>query len=449
MDGAPGAPLSGAGQARRDARNHFWDEAGGHVRPTGGAGVMGVVDPARNRLIEVWEMEQYATTLYWDMKIGDDPSARARIAANWAYLKAAYPATGRTSGLASDGSADGTIGYSDDAAWKCLLYSQAGEATGEARCLTALEGTIRNVLTRFADPDAPRVGTDGLCWSKYGILYATGHGTGHDSRASLYEVMLALGALHAYDHIGRPAFHAYASYVWTWAKAYLRDPAKKIYYCELDLARRNPDGSANAHYLRPIGDYFGVPAQGLSAHYIGGTMAMAVLSARLYRARRRAGAAASGEVYLAEALSICDGVIAMYVAADGALLNDRDPFTDGTWGPYFVDEVLTLPGADPRGVLRSAFVRTAETILATRTAEGFYSAEWSANTKANALGYSSYEQQGRATGMPCTPAQIMITGNALSMIQAGRLAAGKSAGALHAGGRAGGRQGPGRTKKAA
>ncbi len=144
-------------------------------------------------------------------------------------------------------------------------------------------GFFSVLLERFADPNTPRVHYGAISASPYGILYATPTGDpDHQGRSTTFEIMMANDALYIYQQTHDADYLNYAIGTYGWTKKYMKHPERGYYYCELDI-RPTVNGARNPHYLVPMGDYYGPPVRGLSSSYSGGTMAMAVAAARLYR----------------------------------------------------------------------------------------------------------------------------------------------------------------------
>lgn len=421
-----------------DLDGHFWDSNRAanvvnmpRLRPTQGDG-----GPRNGLLLDqwkvptFWQMAQYAKLMTGEWRIDHDDAAKRRIAQNWAYLqKVNTPAE-----LSGDGSRDRTVNISDDAAWKANYLAQVHEVTGDPAALAYLMEMIPATLTRFADPKQPRIdyGTSAggrpFFSNPYGMLYAAdgdAAGTASYGRiSSLYEVMLAYAALYVFEQTGNDAYRRYAVNTWRWVFQNLRnekendgDSATGIYLCDLQL---DPATFVNG---RPVAKnrYFGKPIRGLSAEYSGGTLAMAVLSARLYKATGDA-------AYLSEARSIAAAFVrpdAFLRLRDGTplLVNERDPWTEGYWYPDFVAQVLVLPGVDGDGRFRAALRNTAAAIVRQRTGDGYYGADWSgaelniADKTRTWIEEAARGNGGRGGGQ-ALPQQIMTSANSGLVVQA-------------------------------
>jgi hypothetical protein len=311
---------------------------------------------------------------------------------------------------------------SDDAAWAINYLIQSYAATGDDRALKDAKALLPAILKHWADPDVAPVSLGMLKASPYGVLYATPSGDpDHQGVSSIYESMIANAALEIDCASTDEGELAYAKATFAWARKYLRQTSTGVYYAELDIRPRRADGSANLHYLKPIGDDLGAPVRGLDPTYIGGTMAMGVLASRLYKLTGEAS-------YLAEARSTAAAIARSdtYLRSGGALVNARDPWTDGYWAPAYAAEVLSLPGVDPAHRLRDAMVATAASILSRRTVDGYYGADWTGPERNPWNGSMTWvEDATRRAGSgagQALPNQIMTSTTSASMVQGGLVA---------------------------
>jgi hypothetical protein len=411
------SPLAGYPEMMDDLESHFWDARGRfpHIRPTrGGAPAVGEV-LAKDSRPSFWQMASYANVLYWDFKFTRSRAARAKLEAQWRFIGMFW--THRQLGSAAP--ASGTMNASDDAAWVLNYLLQVHEVTGDREALADAEALLPSILDRWADPATARAPYGKLRASPDGILYVTADGDPqHQHVSTVFESMIANAALELHARTGDPDDLAYARATFDWTRRRLRQAASGLYFIELDLAPRLANGSANPHYLKPIGDYFGPAIRGLDATYLAGTMSMGVLSARLYRITGEA-------AYLDEARSTAAAMVGKmgYLRPGDRLVNSRDPWTDGYWAPAYAREVLTLPGVDPSGSLARAMVGTAAAILAQRTPQGYYGADWTGPETNPVDGATTWiEEAGLRTGSgagQALPRQIMTSANSASMVQGG------------------------------
>jgi hypothetical protein len=407
---------SGYDRMLSDLDDHFWN-AGvfPHIRPTrGGNPRVGEVDDSLFTP-SFWQMASFANVLFWDVELTRSAESRARLDAQWRHIRMLWS----DSELSSAAPATQIMNVSDDAAWAINYLVQTYAATGDKRALSDATALLPNILDRWADPNAPRVAFGRLRGSPYGILYATPDGDpDHQGVSSIYESMIANAALEIHCASKDQGELAYAKSTFDWSKRYLRQASTGLYYTELDVAPRLASGSANPHYLKPMGEMLGPPARGVDATYLGGTMAMGVLASRLYKLTGEA-------AYLAEAKSTAAAMsrIDTYLRPGGGLVNARDPWTDGYWAPAYVAEVLTLPGVDPEHALRRAMIVTAKAILSRRTADGFYGADWTGPERNPVTGAMTWiEDAARRSGSgsgQALPQQIMTSSNSASMVQGG------------------------------
>ena len=433
----PSAIKAGYDRALRDLWSHYWDAsthngAGApRIRATQGDGgpANGLVVDAQ-RATTFWQMAQFHKLLFGQWKFDRSAAADAAIRANWAAVQATYtPAQ-----LRGDGRDDHSINISDDAGWKANFLAQVHAVTRDPEALHDLEEMLPAVMDRFVDANQPRImhGTTPagrpLRSNPHGILYAAAKDLGAYAAfgriSSLYETTLALAALYAYEQDHDTAYLSYATSTYRWIHADLRtvkdspnDTATGVYLCDLSL---DPAKLATGH-AQPKNRYFGKPIRGLAAEYDGGTLAMAVLAARLYRLT-------GTEMYLVEAKNII-GAFARPDAflrqrqTNAVFVDARDPWTAGYWYPEVAAEVLPLPGVDPHGTFHSAMASTAAAIVGQRTSDGYYGADWSGPELDIADGTQTWIESGNRInagrgGGQATPRQIMTSANSTLVIQA-------------------------------
>ena len=421
----------GYARASADLRWHFWEGRVGRISPTqGNGGPQNGLVVGSQSATTFWQMAQFHKVLFGEWRIDHRVEAKAEIAANWRYIRQTYT----MAQLSGDGRDDQSVSVSDDGGWKANFLAQVHSVTGDPEALHALEEMLPTITSRFLDPNQPRIfhgksPTGRPFYSNpHGILYASDRDINsyrtYGRVSTLYEITLALAALYAYEHDGNPAYLSYARATFSWVYSDLRnikesplDAATGIYLCELKL---DPADIRSGH-LEAKNRYYTKPVRGLSAEYSGGTLAMAVLAARLYHLTR-------DPAYLSEARSIADSFTRLDAfgrqrRAVRLFVNDRDPWTDGYWYPDFVLEVLPLPGVDPSGNFKAALYSTASAIIAQRTKEGYYGADWSGPELDTADGVSTWREEshrannGRGGGS-AAPDQIMTSANSVLVMQA-------------------------------
>jgi hypothetical protein len=429
----PQAQSLNAGYTRSldDLRTHFWDAHSGRIQPTQGNGgpQNGLVVAGQNATT-FWQMAQFHKLLYGAWHIDHRADAKEAIVANWHFIQSTYT----QAQLRGDGRDDQSVSVSDDAGWKANFFAQVHSVIGDPEALHDLEEMLPRITHRFLDDNQPRIlhgaspAGQPLYSNPHGILYAAEqdqHAYQTYGRVStLYEATLALAALYAYEHDDDRAYLSYAKATFAWLQADLRnvkqspaDTATGVYLCELTLdpakVRSGRLEAKNRYYTRPV--------RALSAEYSGGTLAMAVLAARLYRLTR-------DESYLNEVRSISEAfsrLDAFGRERNGIrmFVNERDPWTDGYWYPDFVSEVLPLPGVDKTGTFRNALRATAAAITAQRTSDGYYGADWSGRELDTANGVWTWAEESRRAnqnqgGGPAAPEQIMTSANSALVLQA-------------------------------
>ena len=383
---APGRTYSaiqaGADQAMADMLYHFWDPANAipRIRPTVGNGV---VSNAAARPT-FWQMAGMANLLYWGWRATGSEDLRTRLRSQFAEVRHRY--TDAQLGSADSARDAGMVNVSDDAAFALQFLMQVHGATGDPAALRLAMALADDTWRFFADPN--RGGA--------GLLYATPRqDPGHQGVSTMFEALLARSSIDIYRATGIQAYLDRARASWAWMHRYLRHPAG-VYFCELDI-RPTVGGAPNAHFRLPVGgDRPGDIKRGGSVAYIGGTMAMASLSAALWLQDGK-------PEYRAEV----DGIIAGMLQPStflrpgdqpgGVFVNDRDAWSDGDYAPVFVADVLGLDGADPTGAWRRALAGTALSIIRQRTADGFYGPDWSGPEWDPAHRFQTWREQGAGT----------------------------------------------------
>jgi hypothetical protein len=419
----PSPIQAGYDQVMRDLQHHWWNPDADipHIRPTRGGNSSPTSDDVgminnQARRPSFWQMSEFANVQFWNWKITHSPAMKDEIKSEWRYLHNVYS----DDEISSASSSAGIVNVSDDAAWELNYLVQIHEVTGYQLALDDATYLLHNILVRFADPNTPPVFYGSLRASPHGILYATPSGDPHhQGRSTTFEIMIADSALYIYQQNHKPEYLNYTIGTFNWTKKYMKQPKRGYYYCELDI-RPVVNGSPNPKYLVPIGDYFGPPVRGLSSSYSGGTMAMAVAAARLYRI--------TGEAqYLDEARKITAAYVRRHSfwRPGNLFVNERDGWTDGHWAPCFADEVLTLPGVDPTGLWKTCLRNTALAIIAHRTPDGFYGADWSGpelNTYDHTMTWAEEAKLGTGSGEGMSlPQQIMTSSDAAAMVTAAEM----------------------------
>ena len=392
------------------------------IRGTQGNGLAGngtLQGVTSYQLSTFWQEAQFAKWMAADFYLrGRDHAVRRRLAEDLALLRATYTVNDATHGLGSDGRGDGSIAVSDDAAWKVAMLQELGEITGDPALVATIRSAIIAINGRFKDGFTPhnQVVVGPLIYSQYGMAYQDNVSCCNAGRSTTYEVGTLLASLFVYQHTGERAFLKYPEAVYASFRAKLQH-SSGVYYEDLQIdSSRAYDPTP---YLVPIRkNVSALPAQGLTGFTIGGTTAMAVLAARLYRITK-------DDRYRRDVSAIVAGIAADYIE-NGMIMEDRDPWTAGFFFFDFAREVLVLPGADPTGTVRAAIIATGHHIITTRVAidadldgaiDGFgYKADWSAS-KTPLIGlsggpYASWEASGLAAnggagGGQALPWQIM------------------------------------------
>jgi len=345
--------------AVEDLLRHFWvgDAATGHVLDTWS----GRARRGDDRGI-LWERAMFLGVVHDLYQGTHDPVLHQRLQADWTYLKKRF----RPEELQACG--NGTENnWSDDAGWSALMALEAYQDTGDKEALTDAEALFNNACARWADDTLGG-----------GLWY-------NDERKvkSVYQANLILAGVWLSEVTGDPAYRDRALPLYNWVEAHLLR-SDGLYWC--DYGAKGPHISGNHR-------------EAASDTFLGGNMAMGIIAARLYRDTGQA-------VYKDRALRAAQAVSRLETDGKGALMDDRDAWTNGYFMGYWVRDVLTLPGTkrEARAIVR----RTAEAIWQrARTSEGFYSGCWNGPAEGEACPW---------TKGGFTPQQIMTSSSAVHVL---------------------------------
>jgi hypothetical protein len=352
--------VSGYDQFLRDFVYHFWDPANAipRIRPTEGNGYV------RNnaKRYTYWQMAEAANLLYWQYKITGSPDVQAMFQSQWREISSIYSKNELTS---ADPSVNhGSINVSDDAALALQYLIQVNEVTGDPTALSLAEALLSSIQSFFADPNS----------SGCGILYATqSEDPAHQKQSNIIEALTARSALYLYQKTGIASYRTYAEGVWSWIHTCAAHPYG-VFYVGADLDPTHSCYKKGVQCTEPS-----AITRGASVAYIGGTMAVASLSARLYLLT-------GSTNYLDDINAILSAMLqrrtflrpGSNVGLSGdVLLNDRDGWSDGIFAQSFVHDVLSLADVDISGEFKGVFINTAQSIINQRTQDGFYGADWS------------------------------------------------------------------------
>lgn len=368
--------------AYRDLDYHFWDAS----RSNGDTNFPGAIRPIDNYGLinnslsqtNFWTMSQYVNVMYWHWRLTRSEVTRQKLVAQAKWIKLVYTQAKRQSANVSNN--DGAVTWSDDAMWNCNAYMQIYEATGDRTWLTDAAALLQSTMSVFADPNN--------AGSPYGLYYASasqvtaGQDGGHGRVSSSYEAGLGAASLRIFTENGNSGFLSYGSSVRDNMTANFFHPTGYL-YCEFDLDPSHADNGNDQGYKKAKGRAYGPPVRSNAASFSGGTLMLAVLCARLYRYN-------GNTTYLTQVQNIAtnfvktNAFLRTNLVASGLFLNERDPWDDGYWYPYFVDECLTLPNVDPNDTFKTALLNTCDYIAtACRTSDGYYGADWSGDEYTN------------------------------------------------------------------
>jgi hypothetical protein len=400
--------VAGYNQFLRDFYYHFWDREHTipRLRPTEGNGYVN----NNAKRYTYWQMAEAANILYWEYKIARSPDVQAMFQSQWREIESIYTKDELSS---ADPSVNhGTINVSDDAAVALQYLVQVNEVTGDPAAFSIAEALLQSIQSFFADPNN----------SGCGILYATpSEDPAHQKQSNLIEALTARSALYLYQKTGIGAYRNYAEAVWNWIHTCAAHPYG-VFYVGADL---DPSHSCYKH-----GVQCGEPSsitRGASVAYIGGTMAVASLSARFYLLT-------GSTKYIDDINSILSAMLqkrtflrpGTNVGLSGdILLNDRDGWSDGIFAQNFAHDVLSLAGVDVTGTFKEVFANTAQSIINQRTAEGFYGADWSGPEWDVNHRWTSWAAQGLAAPARLT-ASISGTTMTVASVSSGTVTVGQT-----------------------
>jgi Glycosyl hydrolase family 76 len=392
-----------------DFSYHYWDPRNNipRLRPTEGYGY--VNNNLKQYMYTYWEMAEAANILYREYKMFHAPAAKAIFQSQWKEVRSIYTADELSS--ADPLVNRHTISASDDAALALQYLVQVNEVTGDPLALSIAEKLLSNIRAFFRDPNN----------SGCGILYATpSEDPVHQKQSSIIEALTARSALVLYQKTGEERYRTYAEDVWNWIHACAVHPYG-VFYVGADLDPGHPCYKHGVQCNEP-----GVITRGASVSYIGGTMGVASLSARLYLLTGTA-------KYLSDVNAILSAMLqkrtflrpGSNVGLSGnVLLNDRDGWSDGIFAQNFAYDVLSLAGADPSGAFKKVFLNTAQSIINQRTPDGYYGADWSGPEWDHNHRWISWADQGLA---PAAKLRAAISGTTMtvSSISSGRVTVGQ------------------------
>lgn len=263
---------------------------------------------------------------------------------------------------------------SDDCAWSAMLFISIYYITGDTWFTDRATILLDNAYQRWYDET-----TGGGLWYK-----------DEYDRKSLYEAGIALSWFNLWEITGEQRFYdlAVASYEWMQSALGREDG---LYFCECNEG--GPIGEANPGRI----------TEGSSCSFLAGNMAMASMSARMYKL--------TGEQkYLDRVYKTNEGIL-QYYNTNGVLLNDRDAWTNGSFATFYALDVLSLPDTDE---VRELVYNTAYSILTNdRTADGYYGGTW----QGPAEGGSSVWHSGGSVAI-----QAMTSGTTVHIVVAAALA---------------------------
>ena len=254
---------AGYNQFLRDYVYHFWDRTNAvpRIRPTEGNGYVN----NNRKQYTYWQMAEAANILYWEYKTTYAADIQAMFQSQWNEIKSIYTTEELSSADPSVNRA--TINVSDDAAVALQYLVQVSEVTGDPAALSIAERLLSSIQAFFADPNK----------SGCGILYATpSEDPAHQKQSNIIEALTARNALYLYQKTGIASYLTYAQEVWNWTHSCAAHPYG-VFFVGADLDPSHSCYKKGVQCTEPS-----AITRGASVAYIGGTMALASLSAQLY-----------------------------------------------------------------------------------------------------------------------------------------------------------------------
>lgn len=291
-----------------------------------------------------------------------------RIVAEWNYIRQCVDGY--------DVYVDAGHGFNiaqDDAGWHAMLYMTAYKHTGDDFALDVAEGLLKNSFAYWANGDL----------ATGGLLYAHDLEDPTQRHNSLHAVSLLNAAFEYLEYRDDPQLEKDTMDIYNWLENHMlregefsyiyKDGQQLTGFCDDNLYWFNynqqregfpeytgPEGASSPNTIK----------EGQSTVFLGGTMGMAALHARLYKK-------SGEEKYLERAQRTLRAVNDnKYLVSGGIYVNAGDAWTNASFMRLWVQEVMTLPGLQEKDV--KILYDTADSIYSlARTDDGYYSASWS------------------------------------------------------------------------
>ena len=392
----PGMIIELAKEAQQDMYKNFWDEKNNRMHKEN----QGLVANENIRQQMIWSHAMMVLEMYSLYQATGDEDIKNKITAQWEFTKENFTREQLTGNF---GNAPNIA--VDDSGWDAMIYMVYYRITEDPYALEITKDVIKGTYEYYKDGD-----TENGLW--YPQTPPSQGGDATTRFKSLYSVGVVSAALDYMLITGDKELLADTMKVYQWMEENLRRDGKKTYpNGQVDGSPLVVDVDDNLYWMDFNVDREGQsevngPAGGLRPTDIGeagsvsglcGNMGMAVIQARLYKLQ---GDDKYKKLALETVRAINDST---YYNNKGVYVNDRDAWTNATFMPWWVSEVLTLDGvteADKQRVYDTAL----SIILNCRTEEGYYRAEWSGgNAWANG---------------DTTPEQIMTSANTVGMVTA-------------------------------
>ncbi len=259
----------------------------------------------------------------------------------------------------------------DDSGWNAMLYLTFYRYLGDPWMLQHAINLVNDAYNRWMDDKF-----GGGMWYR-------------DERdiKSVYQAAIILDSLDIWEITHDESFYrrAMECYEWVESKLLRKDG---VFFC--DYNSKGPVGKSRPNDIH----------EASSVTFLGGTMAMGVINARLYKITKN-------DLYLHRALKIVKAVDKVFDNG-GVYLDDRDAWSNGTFMGEWVADCLTLPGVSQSD--KDILLRTAISIYKNdRTKNGYYGGSWSGPAEGNG---SAWYRAGSK------PRQIMTSADSVNVIMA-------------------------------
>ena len=347
-----------AKRAVKDNLNHFWqgDTLTGFMHPTHS----GYKLESKDLIGPIWETAMVMYGVYDLYTITKEEEYKSYLIAQANYYK----------NICKDNPKrlEDPVGWpgpaTDDCAWAAMMFLSFYEVNNDEWYKERVINLLDNCVERWYDENL------GAMYYKDNVDYM-----------SLYECGMTLSWLRLHEITNEQRFYDLALRSYDGLHNALYSKKDGLYYCE-----------ANSYW--PLGDLKSI-AEGGSASFIAGNMAMATLAAKLYKIT-------NDNKYLDRVYEINAGLLKRYYK-DGYLIADRDAWTNGTFAAYYAGNVLCL---ENNKEMQNALLSNADSIMKNaRTEDGYYDGSWGGPAGKSVWSFKK-----------SMPQQITTSGSSVSMV---------------------------------